>query len=404
MAKRAKKKSSARKSKRQKKKRSSKKSLSIWIVGTVVLALALLVLGLWLGRERRPQVPLYEEVTGNGFSNLVAEVELAIYQSLRELGVHESQVQFGKVIHRAQRDKQWDFTELRVSLALDQSLPNAEKLFARNLQALGDQVTWEITKKTGSELELFIKVEEILTHRVAFLLRRKPPTEKPKAAATFKMSIVIDDLGHDRRLAQKFIAIDGPLSFSVLPYGTFSKRIAKKVHQAGRELLLHLPMEPKGYPEVRPGAGALLMNMTDVELVQTLRKNLDSVPYISGVNNHMGSRLCESEQKMILVMQELKSRGLFFLDSRTSKMTKAYRAAQQLKVPSAERNVFLDNIQTPQAIRSQMKRLIQLARLKGSAIGIAHPHEVTLEVLKKDIPKLNSKGVELVPVSQLVHN
>jgi hypothetical protein len=107
---------------------------------------------------------------------------------------------------------------------------------------------------------------------------------------------------------------------------------------------------------------------------------------------------------MILVMQELKSRGLFFLDSRTSKMTKAYRAAQQLKVPSAERNVFLDNIQTPQAIRSQMKRLIQLARLKGSAIGIAHPHKVTLEVLKKDIPKLNSRGVELVPVSQLVHN
>jgi hypothetical protein len=117
----------------------------------------------------------------------------------------------------------------------------------------------------------------------------------------------------------------------------------------------------------------------------------------------MGSEFCENEKKLRLVMRELKNRGLFFVDSRTTSRTKAYRVAQEEEVPSAERNVFLDNIQSPQAVRRQLKKLIQLAKLKGQAIGIAHPHEVTLKVLKEDIPKLSSKGVELVPVSQLVH-
>jgi polysaccharide deacetylase 2 family uncharacterized protein YibQ len=217
------------------------------------------------------------------------------------------------------------------------------------------------------------------------------------------VAIVIDDLGYDGKLAKRFLKIEGPLSFSVLPHGTFSKSIARRIHDAGQELLLHLPMEPTGYPDVNPGVGALLVEMTDVELVKTLRKNLDAFPYVKGVNNHMGSRFCEYERKLRPVMLELNTRGLFFLDSRTTGKTKAYTVAQELHVPSAKRNVFLDNIQNPRAIRAQLKRLTELARLRGGAIGIAHPHEVTLEVLRREIPKLSRKGVELVPVSQLVH-
>jgi len=232
--------------------------------------------------------------------------------------------------------------------------------------------------------------------------KRPEPKESPQEASA-KLAIVIDDLGHNGRLARRLLEIEGPLSFSVLPYGTFSDQIARRVNDAGRDLLLHLPMEPKGYPEVRPGLGALLTGMTDVEFVQTLRKNLDSIPYILGVNNHMGSRLCEHEGKMRLVMQELKKRSLFFLDSRTSSETKAYSVAQQLEIPSARRDVFLDNIQSPKAIRSQMNRLIQMAQLRGEAIGIAHPHETTLVILAEMIPNLSAEGVELVPISQIVH-
>lgn len=407
MAKQAKKKKSINRSKRRPRKSSSKSSLFPgWIVGVVVLALASLSLALWLSNyrgQKKTSVPPYEEAANHRFGELVSEVELAIYQTLRELGVHASQVSFNKVIHRSHRDKQWDFTELEVTLSRDENLLKVNQLLTRNLKDLGGQVRLETIQKTGSTVEVLVRVEGILTHRLALILRPEYPAGMGVGATVSKVAIVIDDLGYDGKLARRFLEIDGPLSFSVLPHGTFSKSIARRIHETGREILLHLPMEPKGYPEVNPGVGALLTEMTDEELVQTLRKDLDSLPYVKGVNNHMGSKFCEYEKKLRPVIRELKNRGLFFLDSRTTSRTKAYKVAQQLEVPSAERNVFLDNIQSPKAIRSQFKRLIQLAKLKGTAIGIAHPHEATLKVLREDIPKLPKEGVELVPVSQLLH-
>ena len=404
MANQTKKKSTSKGSKKGRRKSPSKKSrYQSWIVGGVIFALGCLLLALWLGRDwkyEKISIPPYEEQIGNRFGELVNEVELKIYQSLRQLGVDASQIRFRKVIHRAQPTKQWDFTELEVTLTLDASLPKFEQLLSKNLKDLGGKVSLERAKKTGVNPVFLIKVEGVITHRLTLV---RHPTRERATAGIAKVAIVIDDFGYDGRLARRFLQIDAPLSFSVLPNGTFSKSIARRVSQAGRELMLHLPMEPKGYPEVDPGIGALLTEMTDMELVEALRKNLDSLPYIKGVNNHMGSRFCENEEKLRLVMRELKNRGLFFVDSRTSSRTQAYKVAQEEDVPSAERNVFLDNIQSPQAIRRQLKRLIQLAKLKGEAIGIAHPHEVTLKVLKEDVPKLSSKGIELVPVSQLVH-
>ena len=404
MANQTKKKSTSKGSKKGRRKSLSKKSqYHSWIVGGVIFALGCLVLALWVGRDRKYEkisIPPYEEQIGNRFGELVNEVELKIYQSLRQLGVDAAQIRFRKVIHQAQPTKQWDFTELEVTLTLDESLPKFEQLLSKNLQDLGGKVSLERVKKADPNPVFLIRVEGVMTHRLTLV---RHPARKRATADIAKVAIVIDDFGYDGRLARRFLQIDAPLSFSVLPNGTFSKSIARRVHQAGRELLLHLPMEPKGYPEVDPGIGALLTEMTDMELVAALRENLDSLPNIKGVNNHMGSEFCENEEKLRLVMGELRNRGLFFVDSRTTSRTQAYRVAQEEEVPSTERNVFLDNIQSPQAVRRQLKRLIQLAKLKGEAIGIAHPHEVTLKVLKEDIPKLSSNGIELVPVSQLVH-
>ena len=404
MTNKKKKKSTTKSSKKRRRKSPPTKSRFLgWIIGGVCLALGCLVLALWLGRDRSYEttaIPPYEEQIGNRFGELVNEVELKIYQSLRQMGVDTSQISFRKVIHRAQPTKQWDFTELEVTLTPSESLPEFERLLSKNLKALGGQVSLERAKTTGPNPVFLVTVGGVMTHRLTLVTH---PAMKETIATTARVAIVIDDLGYDGRLARRFLQIDAPLSFSVLPNGTFSKSIARRVRQAGRELLLHLPMEPKGYPEVNPGIGALLTGMTDEELVAELNKNLDSLPDIKGVNNHMGSAFCENKKKLRLVMGELKIRGLFFVDSRTTSRTQAYRVAQEEEVPSAERNVFLDNIQTPQAVRRQLKRLIQLAKLKGEAIGIAHPHEVTLKVLKEDIPKLSGNGVELVPVSQLVH-
>jgi len=408
MAKRTKKKPPAKRAKRPARKTTSGKDFLLrWSVGIGLLTFVFLLLGLWLAQGRRYEktaVPAYEEERNNRFGELVSEVDLIIYQSLRQLGVHASQVQFRKVIHRVQHNRQWDFTELEVTLPQEQTLASIHKLFAKNIEFLTGEVTLESSKNSGPDLELLIRVEGSLTHRLALFQGRRQASQKAEPTTVPKVAIVIDDLGYDGKLARKFLKIEGPLSFSVLPHGTFSKSIARRIYDAGQELLLHLPMEPTGYPEVNPGVGALMVEMTDVEIVQTLKENLDAFPYVKGVNNHMGSKFCQDERKLRPVMLELNTRGLFFLDSRTTSKTKAYTVAQELDVPSAERNVFLDNIQNPRAIRAQLSRLIELARLRGGAIGIAHPHEVTLEVLRQEIPKLSKKGVELVPVSQLVHN
>jgi len=408
MAKRTKKKPPAKRAKRPARKTTSGKDFLLrWSVGIGLLAFVFLLLGLWLAQDRRYEktaVPAYEEERNNRFGELVSEVDLIIYQSLRQLGVHASQVQFRKVIHRIQHNRQWDFTELEVTLPQEQTLASIHKLFAKNIEFLTGEVTLESSKNSGPDLELLIRVEGSLTHRLALFQGRRQASQKAEPTTVPKVAIVIDDLGYDGKLARKFLKIEGPLSFSVLPHGTFSKSIARRIYDAGQELLLHLPMEPTGYPEVNPGVGALMVEMTDVEIVQTLKENLDAFPYVKGVNNHMGSKFCQDERKLRPVMLELNTRGLFFLDSRTTSKTKAYTVAQELDVPSAERNVFLDNIQNPRSIRAQLSRLIELARLRGGAIGIAHPHEVTLEVLRQEIPKLSKKGVELVPVSQLVHN
>lgn len=408
MAKRTKKKPPAKRAKRPARKTTSGKDFLLrWSVGIGLLTFVFLLLGLWLAQDRRYEktaVPAYEEERNNRFGELVSEVDLIIYQSLRQLGVHASQVQFRKVIHRIQHNRQWDFTELEVTLPQEQTLASIHKLFAKNIEFLTGEVTLESSKNSGPDLELLIRVEGSLTHRLALFQGRRQASQKAEPTTVPKVAIVIDDLGYDGKLARKFLKIEGPLSFSVLPHGTFSKSIARRIYNAGQELLLHLPMEPTGYPEVNPGVGALMVEMTDVEIVQTLKENLDAFPYVKGVNNHMGSKFCQDERKLRPVMLELNTRGLFFLDSRTTSKTKAYTVAQELDVPSAERNVFLDNIQNPRAIRAQLSRLIELARLRGGAIGIAHPHEVTLEVLRQEIPKLSKKGVELVPVSQLVHN
>jgi hypothetical protein len=161
-------------------------------------------------------------------------------------------------------------------------------------------------------------------------------------------------------------------------------------------------MEPKGYPEVNAGEGVLLLAMNDGVLLEKLRETLAALPSVVGVNNHMGSRFSEDEDKMRVVLGEIKQRGLFFVDSRTSAESRGYSLAVQMGIPAAERDVFLDNIQSAQAIGSELRRLAQLARLKGKAIGIAHPHEVTLEVLRQALPQLRQEGIELVAVSQVL--
>ncbi|MBL7180095.1 MAG: divergent polysaccharide deacetylase family protein [Desulfobacterales bacterium] len=223
-----------------------------------------------------------------------------------------------------------------------------------------------------------------------------PPEKLPKVA------IIIDDIGFDGDIAEKFLQLDANLTFSLLPYTRFQKRFAKKVSQKGLEVMLHLPMEPNEFPRVDPGPGALLTSMSPDELINQLKKNLDAVPGIKGVNNHMGSKMTTVSSQIYQIFTVLKQQGLFFIDSRTTLDSVCRPSARLFQIPFAQRDVFIDHNLDPDLIRRQIDRLVQIANIHGEAVGIAHPHMETYHVLSDMLPDLQKK-VRLVPASEIVH-
>ena len=216
-----------------------------------------------------------------------------------------------------------------------------------------------------------------------------------------RVAIVIDDLGYQRQMALDFIALNLPLTLSFLPQAPFAREMADKAVLQGKEILLHLPMEPKGFPKTDPGPSALLTTMTERDIREILEKDLVQFPGIRGVNNHMGSLFTEDREKMTLVLRIISQKNLYFFDSRTSPDSVGLSLAAQLGVKAIGRDIFLDNISDEEAIRLQLEKLIHLAQNKGLAVACAHPHPQTLRVLKEAIPELREK-VHLVPLSGLL--
>lgn len=222
------------------------------------------------------------------------------------------------------------------------------------------------------------------------------PTKLPKIA------IIIDDIGYDKNIAQKFLDLDAVLTFSILPHSTHDKRIAKIAHSKEFDVMLHLPMEPNEYPLINPGPGVLLTSMSPDQLINQLNEDLDAVPFIKGVNNHMGSKMTKIAPQLYQILSILKKRRLYFIDSRTTVDTLCRPSAQLLQVPFAQKDVFIDHIPKPDFIREQIHRLIKIAGSHGEAIGIAHPHTATYEVLREMLPELKEKTI-LVRASDIVH-
>jgi len=224
----------------------------------------------------------------------------------------------------------------------------------------------------------------------------KDPSQKPK------LSLIVDDLGYDKSIANRFFSLDAVLTCSILPYSPFHKSIAQKAHEQGIEVMLHLPMEPVEYPGIDPGPGTLFCSMPPDQLIRQLEKNIEMVPFIKGVNNHMGSKMTASSTQMYQIFSVLKQRNLYFIDSRSTTHTVCRPSARLFQIPFAERTVFIDHQTDVPFIRSQIKVLLQEAHRQGEAIGIVHPHENTLIVLQETLPDIKEQ-VTLVPASRIVH-
>ncbi|MES9969168.1 MAG: divergent polysaccharide deacetylase family protein [Candidatus Thiodiazotropha sp.] len=227
-------------------------------------------------------------------------------------------------------------------------------------------------------------------------------TQSAAPEARVKIALIIDDLGNQQQAGVRALALPGAVTYSFLPRTPFAWQLASQAHRLNKEVMLHQPMESDNGN--RLGNGALTLSMSREQFTRTLRQNLASIPYVAGVNNHMGSLLTRDPTAMRWLMNELRVGGLYFIDSRTTDATVAERVASANLIATSRRHVFLDN--TPQAgeIRRQLEQLLKIARTQGHAIGIAHPYPQTLAVLHQELPKLKQLGIDLVPVSELIHS
>lgn len=225
------------------------------------------------------------------------------------------------------------------------------------------------------------------------------PPAATEVSSTPAITIIIDDLGYHPRIAEQLLALPEQVTLAILPHTPSGAALAQQAQHSGHEIMLHLPMESS--IGMDPGPGTLSARMSADQFSRTVRKNLDAVPNIVGVNNHMGSLLTSRRDAMDLVMRELADRGsLFFVDSRTSVVTVAEDTARQFGIPSTRRDVFLDNERSQAAINARFDELLEKASQRGHAVAIGHPYPETLTVLQRRLPSL--KGFRVIRVSEQI--
>ncbi len=222
----------------------------------------------------------------------------------------------------------------------------------------------------------------------------------PKTLSRYKIAIIIDDIGYNHAQGMEAIALPGNITYAIIPHSPKANFFAQEAQKYNKEIMLHAPMS--NVHNIPLGKHGLDESMDEVHFKEALNLSLDSLPTISGVNNHMGSLLTQKALPMEWLMQALGKRQLYFIDSRTTSNSVAWKTAQAFNIPSLKRDVFLDHQQTEAFIQEQFNRLVYIAKNKGYAVAIAHPYPETIRFLKQALPKLALQNIELVSASELV--
>ena len=258
-----------------------------------------------------------------------------------------------------------------------------------------DYYHWEVEGKRKEKLIILFSTLKEKSKK-----EERPSSEEEKN----KVAIIIDDMGYSLRAVKEIGLIKMPLTIAVLPFSPLAKETAQIAHQNGQDVILHLPLESiNNQGENNWTEGIIRSRMSKEEVINTLAKNLDQVPYVIGVNNHMGSKITADEILMRIILKHLKERKLFFIDSRTTSQSVAYKTAQALGIPSTYRDVFLDTETDEISIKKKLIELFELAQKKGQALGICHPIPETLKVLRENFPLVDKFNLEPVFASQIVN-
>ena len=369
--------------------------------GFAILIVIIVISYILIPDKSRPPLP-FEEVYlySKQLSRGIYLIDKSISDGFYTIGVPEKNIVFPSVLPRQKGNYRWNFSSIEVRIPKQLSVFKVGEEIRERISQLPIPTQITIDKKSENEIIYAVYFKGLHTHRLTITLEDKKSSHRFSYP---KIGIIIDDLGYDISLANALLELDLALTFSVLPFTPNTRSIARKAWNDGRETMLHLPMEPMNYPAINPGDGVLLISMDREMILDTLNRDLSQIPFVAGVNNHMGSRFTKNRKKMVTVLAELKKKGLYYIDSRTSSDTVAFDVAKKMALRTASRDIFLDNHLSENALKIQMERLLSVARHKGSAIGIGHPHKKTLDLLKNFQTTLTNEA-EVVPASNLVNN
>ena len=228
-----------------------------------------------------------------------------------------------------------------------------------------------------------------------------PSSGIEQTVKTANMVVLIDDMGYSLALNKAALSLPGPLSFAFLPFARYSRQLAIMANQLDKNILLHAPMENiHGLPL---GPGGMTAAMSESEFKQVLNNDINAIPHLVGVNNHMGSQLTTMKAQMRWTMEVLLERGLFFVDSKTTAKSVAWRQAKKAGMVGVKRDVFLDNELNRPALQKQFAEAMALAKKQGYVVLIAHPHAVSINFLRNNLARLAKNDINLISLSSLVN-
>lgn len=346
------------------------------------------------GTVSRDALP-YEEALDAPLEEGVKQVDYALFQALLRLDIDRSRLQLEAVENRKVNGESYHFQRMR--LHLSGAPENFVQALAQSLGAWADRARLE---RKADDL-LLVGVDGHPTHQITLSLYEGGPLPQVEVPpGTARLAIIIDDIGESMAAVKELLALDFPVTFAIWPRSTHMRESAEAVHRAGREIMIHQPMEPEQYPKVKPGPGALFVKMTKDEILSTLRENMARVPYAVGLNNHMGSRFTRNTAAIGAVCEGLQGTGLFALDSLTHTSSVFYQEARRAGLSAYRRSVFLDVINDRRSIVHQLDKAASMAHAEGQAIAIGHPLPETIAALK-EWSRTRDRRVTIVTVRQL---
>lgn len=354
------------------------KKIAIFVVITLALAGALYY---------------YFKIRPVDYTNFSQRIDGVVNEQLVELGVTSKDI---VKIYREEKKKDnvsWVSVTKEVQVSRGINMEDYKKSLTDSLRQIGAELYEAELSDKGDLLTMKIGKRSLVMQN---LLLRYP-------LAKYKVSIVIDDLGQRKDLVKNFLRLDIPLNFAILPQLPYSTLLAKELKNSGYETILHLPMEPEDYPHTDPGQGALLVSMGSSQIERIILRNLKTVPGVSGVSNHEGSRFTANREKMKEALSVLKREGLYFFDSNTSPRSVGEEVAKELGMSALSNQIFLDTKDEYRSICRQLEKLRRRILKSGTGIAIGHvQRKFTSDALAEYIPRFREDGIEFVSLSELL--